>query len=97
MSDYKQCIHRREGVYAKDSWQTYNACTLHCDRWDYYDCDPTADYCTFNNVTEKTMVAHMKEQRLKDLVNQLDNKQRQKLELEEEIEIILQEINDLNI
>ena len=56
MSDYKQCPYRKEGLYAKDCWMTYNACTLHSDMWDYYTCDPNADYCEFNKVNSEERI-----------------------------------------
>lgn len=103
MSDYKQCPYRKEGLYAKDCWMTYNACTLHSDMWDYYTCDPNADYCEFGkaNSEEKEKLINQKKQKdkdekLKKLMIDIDWKQREIMQLEKEIEELMKQVNDLN-
>lgn len=101
--NYRECPHRKEGLYAKDCWMTYNACTLHSDMWDYYTCDPNADYCEFNKTDDngkieliKQKKQNDKDEKLKRLMIDLDWKQKDMIKLEEEIEDILKQINDLN-
>jgi hypothetical protein len=103
MSDYKQCPYRKEGLYAKDCWMTYNACILHSDMWDYYTCDPNADYCEFGkaNSEEKEKLINQKKQKDKDeklkrLMIDIDWKQREIMQLEKEIEELMKQVNDLN-
>lgn len=103
MSDYKQCPYRKEGLYAKDCWMTYNACTLHSDMWDYYTCDPNADYCEFGkaNSEEKEKLINQKKQKDKDeklkrLMIDIDWKQREIMRLEKELEELMNQVNDLN-
>ena len=103
MSDYKQCPYRREGLYAKDSWQTYNACTLHSDMWDYYTCDPNADYCEFGKANDAGRIELInqrkqqeKDEKLKRLMIDIDWKQREIIQLEEELEELMKQVNDLN-
>ena len=103
MSDYKQCPYRKEGLYAKDCWMTYNACTLHSDMWDYYTCDPNADYCEFNKINseERIKLINQKKQQDKDkelkrLMIDIDWKQREIMQLEKELEELMKQVNDLN-
>lgn len=103
MSDYKQCPYRKEGLYAKDCWMTYNACTLHSDMWDYYTCNPDADYCEFSKADnkEQTELINQKKQKDKDeklkrLMIDIDWKQREIMQLEKELEELMKQVNDLN-
>lgn len=94
MYNYKQCPHRMEGCYYKDSWQTYDACKLYNDMWDYYDCDHNADYCIFNKYSDEDLIQYEKEKEIKKLAAKLNNKQREKIILEQEIEDLIQQINN---
>ena len=104
MSDYKQCPYRKEGLYAKDCWMTYNACTLHReDMWDYYTCDPDADYCEFGKANDKERMELInqkkqqdKDEELKRLMIDIDWKQREIMQLEKELEELMKQVNDLN-
>jgi len=98
MCNYRKCPYRLEDIYAKDSWQTYNACTLRDDGWDYALCNPNASYCEFkDNEEELTKVFEDKEkqEKIERVQNEIEDKedeirylQERIVELREEIEYI---------
>lgn len=101
--DFRNCPHRMEGIYAKDSWQTYNACTLYSDMWDYLHCNPNASYCKFNQADdeEKAQLIKQKEEderdkKLRKYMYYIDYNQREIMRLEEEIEEYYKKIQELN-
>ena len=97
---HKQCPYRREGLYMKDSWMKYDACTLYSNMWDYYDCDYSADYCKFRG-NEETLIeekeARDKLKKVNKLMREMNEKRAQIEQLESEIEEIKNKLNKMEV